>query len=100
MSDNLILLVDDDPVFTQFTQKILSEKGMKVVTAFNKAEGLDLFEKHHPDCVILDIFLPDGSGGDLIQPVGAIDSKVPIIMARGRNEVDEAVRAMKEGANA
>src|SRR4030066_87678 len=27
MSENLILLVDDDPVFTQFTQKILSQKG-------------------------------------------------------------------------
>ena len=99
MSDNLILLVDDDPVFTQFTQKILSEKGMKVVTAFNKAEGLDLFEKHHPDCVILDIFLPDGSGVDLIKPVRAIDSKVPIIMVSGQNEVDEVVRAMKDGAN-
>jgi two-component system response regulator AtoC len=99
MSDNLILLVDDDPVFTQFTQKILSGKGMKVVTAFNKAEGLDLFEKHHPDCVILDIFLPDGSGVDLIKPVRAIDSKVPIIMVSGQNEVDEVVRAMKDGAN-
>ena len=99
MGENLILLVDDEPVFTQFTQKILSEKGMKVVTAFNKAEGLDLFEKHHPDCVILDIFLPDGSGVDLIKPVRAIDSKVPIIMVSGQNEVDEVVRAMKDGAN-
>src|SRR3990170_4667116 len=99
MSDNLILLVDDDPVFTQFTQKILSEKGMKVVTAFNKAEGLDLFEKHRPDCVILDIFLPDGSGVDLIKPIRAIESKVPIIMVSGQNEVDEVVRAMKDGAN-
>ena len=99
MSDNLILLVDDDPVFTQFTQKILSGKGMKVVTAFNKAEGLDLFEKHRPDCVILDIFLPDGSGVDLIKPIRAIESKVPIIMVSGQNEVDEVVRAMKDGAN-
>src|SRR4030042_2602434 len=99
MSENLIRLVDDEPVFTQFTQKILSEKGMKVVTAFNKAEGLDLFEKHHPDCVILDIFLPDGSGVDLIKPVRTIDSKGPIIMGSGQNEVDGVVRAMKDGAN-
>ena len=80
MGENLVLLVDDDPVFTQFMQNILSAKGMKVVTAFNKAEGLNLFEKHNPDCVILDIFLPDGSGVDLIKPVRAIESKVPIIM--------------------
>ena len=37
MTQNLVLLVDDDPVFTQFTQNILTEKGMKVMTAFNKA---------------------------------------------------------------
>ena len=99
MGENLILLVDDDPVFSQFTQNILSGKGMKVVTAFNKAEGLDLFEKHHPDCVILDIFLPDGSGVDLIKPIRGIELKVPIIMVSGQNEVDEVVRAMKDGAN-
>ena len=99
MNQILVLLVDDDPVFTQFTQNILTEKGMKVMTAFNKAEGLDLFEKHHPDCVILDIFLPDGSGVDLIKPIRGIELKVPIIMVSGQNEVDEVVRAMKDGAN-
>jgi two-component system response regulator AtoC len=99
MSENLVLVVDDDPIFTQFTQNILSSKGMNVVTAYNKAEGLDLFEKQHPDCVILDIFLPDGSGVDLITPIRSIETKVPIIMVSGQNEVDEVVRAMKDGAN-
>jgi two-component system response regulator AtoC len=99
MSANLVLVVDDDPIFTQFTQNILSSKGMNVVAAYNKAEGLDLFEKQHPDCVILDIFLPDGSGVDLITPIRSIETKVPIIMVSGQNEVDEVVRAMKDGAN-
>jgi len=99
MTQNLVLLVDDDPVFAQFTQNILTEKGIKVVTAFNKAEALDLFERHHPSCAILDIFLPDGSGVDLIKPMRAIDSKTPIVMVSGQSEVDDVVRAMKEGAN-
>jgi len=30
MTQNLVLLVDDDPVFAQFTQNILTEKGIKV----------------------------------------------------------------------
>ena len=99
MSPNNILIVDDDPVFTQFTQNILTEKGMRVVTAFNKAEGLELFERHRPSCVILDIFLPDGSGVDLIKPIRAEVPNVPIIMVSGQSEVDEVVRAMKEGAS-
>ncbi|MGE5664462.1 MAG: sigma-54-dependent transcriptional regulator [Deltaproteobacteria bacterium] len=99
MNPQLILLVDDDPIFTQFTQNLLTEKGMKVVTAFNKAEGLDLFERHHPSCAILDIFLPDGSGVDLIKPMRAGGANTPIIMVSGQSEVDEVVRAMKDGAN-
>src|SRR5512145_3364137 len=99
MNPHLILLVDDDPVFTQFTQNLLTEKGMKVVTAFSKAEGLELFERNRPSCVILDIFLPDGSGVDLIKPMRAASHTLPIIMVSGQSEVDEVVRAMKEGAS-
>jgi len=99
MNENLVLLVDDDPVFTQFTQNVLTEKGMKVMTAFNKAEGLELFEKNRPSCIILDIFLPDGSGVDLIKPIRAEGGNTPIIMVSGQSEVDEVVRAMKDGAN-
>jgi two-component system response regulator AtoC len=99
MSEKVILIVDDDPVFIRLTESTLTEDGMKVITAFNKAEGLSLFERHHPDAVILDIFLPDGSGVDLIKPVRISDPKVPIIMVSGQSEVEEVVRAMKEGAN-
>ena len=99
MNQNIVLLVDDDPVFTQFTQNILTEEGMKVITAFNKAEALDLFDRHRPSCAILDIFLPDGSGVDLIKPIRDIESKIPIIMVSGQSEVDDVVRAMKEGAS-
>ena len=45
-------------------------------------------------CVILDIFLPDGSGVDLIKPMRADMPNVPIIMVSGQSEVDEVVRAM------
>ena len=99
MSQNVILLVDDDPVFSRFTENVLTEGGMKVIPAFNKAEGLELFERNHPNCVILDIFLPDGSGVDLIKPMRASGPKVPIIIVSGQSEVEEVVRAMKDGAN-
>jgi two-component system response regulator AtoC len=99
VSQILALLVDDDPVFAQFIQKILTEAGMKVITAFNKAEALDLFERHRPSCAILDIFLPDGSGVDLIRPIRDLEAKTSIIMVSGQTEVEEVVRAMKEGAS-
>lgn len=99
MSMNLVLLVDDDPVFSQYTRTLLTDKGMQVVSASSKAEGLEAFEKHHPSCIILDIFLPDGTGVDLIKPIRASGSTAPIIMVSGQGDVDEVVRAMKDGAS-
>jgi two-component system response regulator AtoC len=99
MNTNTVLLVDDDPVFNQFTRNLLIDKGMQVVSAFSKAEGLEAFEKSRPSCVILDIFLPDGSGVDLIKPIRASASNLPIVMVSGQGDVDEVVRAMKDGAS-
>ncbi|OGP76104.1 MAG: hypothetical protein A2Z40_02070 [Deltaproteobacteria bacterium RBG_19FT_COMBO_60_16] len=94
-----ILVVDDDPVFTQFTQNLLIEKGMKVTTAFNKATAMEYLDNHHFSCVILDIFLPDGNGVDLVKPFRAKGMNIPIIMVSGQGDVEEVVRAMKDGAN-
>ena len=99
MPTALILVVDDDPVFSQFTQNLLTDNGMKAMTAFSKADALDLLDKHHFSCVIFDIFLPDGSGVDLIKPLRSNGNVTPIIMVSGQEDVDEVVRAMKDGAN-
>src|SRR5512141_1403629 len=99
MAEPYVLVVDDDPAFSQFTRNLLTEKEMRVVVAGSKAEGLEAFDRERPSCVILDIFLPDGSGVDLIKPMRAVSLAMPIIMVSGQSEVDEVVRAMKEGAS-
>jgi two-component system response regulator AtoC len=99
MLPHLVLLVDDDPVFTQFTKNLLQEKGLKVITAFNKAEGQAAFDVHPFSCAVLDIFLPDGSGVDLIRPFRTHSPSTPIIMVSGQSDVEEVVRAMKDGAS-
>jgi two-component system response regulator AtoC len=99
MTTKLVLLVDDDPEFSQFAKTLLTEKGMQVVAVSSKAEGQAAFETYSPACVILDIFLPDGSGVDLIRPMRAANSSTPIIVVSGLGSVDEVVRAMKEGAS-
>jgi two-component system response regulator AtoC len=99
MPEPYVLVVDDDPAFSHFTRGLLTDKEMRVVLAGSKAEGLEAFERELPSCVILDIFLPDGSGVDLIKPMRAASLTMPIIMVSGQSEVDEVVRAMKEGAS-
>ena len=95
----LVLLVDSDPEFSRQARTLLSEKGIQVVTASSKSEGQAVFEAHSPACVLMDIFLPDGSGVDLIRPMRAANPSVPIIIVSDHGSVDEVVRAMKEGAS-
>lgn len=97
--NNTYLLVDDDPVFSGIISNLLVENGKDVVTAYSKAEGLAMFERERPACVLLDIGLPDGSGVDLIRPMRTISPETPIIMVSGQAEVSEVVLAMKEGAS-
>jgi two-component system response regulator AtoC len=99
MTEQYVLVIDDDPAFSQFTRNLLADKEMRVLVASSKAEGLKAFERERPSCVILDIFLPDGSGVDLIKPIRAASPTIPIIMVSGQSEVEEVVRAMKEGAS-
>lgn len=99
MAAQHILVIDDDPVFSNFTRNLFLGKGIQVVSASSKAEGVDAFERQSPSCVILDIFLPDGSGVDLIKPMRTARPGIPIVMVSGQGDVDEVVRAMKEGAN-
>ncbi len=99
MAMEYVLVIDDDPVFSQFTRRLLTDKGISVVTASGKAEGLEAFERQGPSCVVLDIFLPDGSGVDLIKPMRTARPGIPIVMVSGQGDVDEVVRAMKEGAS-
>jgi two-component system response regulator AtoC len=69
------------------------------MTAFNKAEALELLDKNHFSCLVFDIFLPDGSGVDLIKPIRSEGTITPIIMVSGQSDVEEVVRAMKDGAS-
>src|SRR3989304_2858158 len=99
MPNQHVLVVDARPAFSQFTRNLLVDKGMKVVIATSKEEGWGAFERHRPSCVVLDIYLPDGSGVDLIKPMRAASKSIPIVMVSGQGDVDEVVRAMKEGAS-
>lgn len=61
-------MVDDDPrmVFTiQESLKLLG--GFTVFTAANGVEGLERFYAVHPDCVIIDVRMPEMDGNQLVR---------------------------------
>lgn len=58
-----ILVVDDDEDIQRYLGALLSENGYEVLLASNGRECLDLARKHVPDLILLDVIMPEMSGG-------------------------------------
>jgi DNA-binding response OmpR family regulator len=71
----LILIVEDDCWTRTALARILQYKGWDVAVAGTVALGLELVMQSSPDCVILDLLLPDGNGEIILRQVR--ESKLP-----------------------
>ena len=57
-----LLLIDDDDEVLSINCKYLSGEGYSVYTASNPTDGLKLIRQISPDCIILDIMMPQADG--------------------------------------
>ena len=58
-----ILVVDDDDSFRAFLEELLGRTGYEVVSAPNGTRGIECAGEELPDLIILDVMMPDMSGG-------------------------------------
>lgn len=93
-----LLVIDDEPSILYFFRQAFAEPDVTLMTASTVREGVEAFEDHRPDVVILDINLPDGSGLDGFERIHEIDPKVPVIFITGHGTMTTAIEAMRLGA--
>ncbi|MCX8160391.1 MAG: response regulator [Candidatus Saccharicenans sp.] len=65
----LIAIIDDDRVSSAMLEKLFTEKGWKVVKAFDGEKGLKLVKESRPAIVICDMLLPKVHGADLCRKI-------------------------------
>ncbi|MFQ5894175.1 MAG: sigma-54-dependent transcriptional regulator, partial [Nitrospinota bacterium] len=93
-----VLLVDDEPDFCEALGDFLTDEGYEVLVAFNGEEALEVFRRHEPDMVLLDVRMPGQSGLDVLKNLGRQGHDASVIMTTAVDEVTTAVEAMKLGA--
>lgn len=93
-----ILFVEDEENIQSFVGALLEAHGYQVIRAEGLSLAKTLYASHNPDLVILDLGLPDGDGGELLDCVGA-DDTTPFIILSARGEEQEKVRLLDMGAN-
>jgi DNA-binding NtrC family response regulator len=95
----MLLLVDDEESFRKLVGKELARAGYAVETAGTLDEARQLLAKRAFHLVLLDVRLPDGSGLDLLGEIKEISPSTAVIMLTAYGTVQEAIRAMKDGAH-
>lgn len=93
-----ILVVDDEPHIVAVIVSYLENGGYQVFEAFDGKEGMKVFEKVHPDLIILDRMMPEMSGEEVCRKLRKI-SRIPVIMLTAKTAEDDIVEGLKLGAD-
>ncbi|MXY18811.1 MAG: response regulator transcription factor [Synechococcus sp. SB0676_bin_10] len=97
-SKEQILVVDDEPSIRRILEARLSMIGYMVHSASNGEEALDLFHRHQPDMLVLDVMMPKLDGYGVCQEVRR-ESDVPIIMLTALGDVADRITGLELGAD-
>ena len=95
-----ILIVDDETEIRESLEEILREESYSVASAGTAAEAITLLQDAPYDVVLLDIWLPDRDGLDVLQDVHALaaESRPEVVIISGHGTIETAVKATKLGA--
>jgi DNA-binding response OmpR family regulator len=96
---NVVLIVDDDTWTRQALGRIFQYRGWDVRTASTVAEGLESLALE-PNCVILDLSLPDGDGTVLLRTIRArgLSTRVVICTVRADAESRAPIASLRPDA--
>jgi two-component system response regulator RegX3 len=93
-----ILLVEDEPAIAEPLAESLTREGFALQVVGTAADAVDTATRLHPDLILLDLMLPDGSGFDVCREVRRA-SQVPIIMLTARGDETDRVIGLELGAD-
>ena len=100
MSNKNILVVDDSKTDFLYVKNILEKGGYNVAYASSGQEGIEYAKAHKPDCILMDVVMPDMNG---FQTTRAISRQVetadiPILMLSTKSLKTDKVWAERQGA--
>jgi len=98
MPDPTLLVADDDPGLRESLERTLTREGFRVVVASDGRAALERLQAGGIDLVLTDLKMPGLSGIELLTAVKAISPDVDVILLTAFGTIEEAVKAIKDGA--
>lgn len=98
MSNELVLIVDDEKTLVKALTFNLQKEGFRVDAAYDGEEALEKVFSLKPDVVVLDLMLPEVDGFEVCRRIRK-KLDVPIIMLTARSEDIDKVLGLELGAD-
>lgn len=93
-----ILIIDDEPGIREVLTDILEDEKHTVFSAEDGFQGLSLLNQEPVDLVVLDVWLPNMGGIDVLEQIKKDFPDIEVIVISGHANIDVAVKAVKLGA--
>jgi len=94
-----ILIIDDSLTIRKMLEKMLTELGFNVIAAAKSAkEGIELYTKHRPDFVTMDVNMPEMTGIEALKIIRDDYKNANIVMLTSKGDDSLIVEAIKYGA--
>jgi two-component system, chemotaxis family, chemotaxis protein CheY len=95
-----VLVVDDSLIIRRNLSKILESAGYMVVAeAKDGHEAIELYTRHKPDFVTMDITMPEMDGITAVKEIKKLDKDAKIIMVTSHGQEDMVIGAIRSGAS-
>jgi YesN/AraC family two-component response regulator len=93
------LVLEDEPETNELMCTTLKNFFSDVYSAVDATQAMELFEKHSPDIIFIDIILPGKSGLDVAKEIREINPKQIIVIVSASNDMGNISEAVKIGVN-
>ncbi|MES2407103.1 MAG: EAL domain-containing protein [Pseudomonadota bacterium] len=93
-----ILVVDDEPLLRDSLRDILLQNGYEATAARNGRDALVQIARQHFDAILLDLFMPDIHGTEVLDFIARRGLDTPVIVVSGDDSVDSVIDALRGGA--
>ena len=99
MTEEIVLVIEDDPSFMRGLKDNFQSRGYSVHGAGDGEMGVEAALKIRPDLVILDIMLPKLNGYEVCELIREAELDMPIIMLTAKGQEKDIVRGLNVGAD-
>ncbi len=95
------VLIVDDAIESRITiKKFLSTYNFEILEANDGLEGWKLIIKEKPDLVLLDLYMPNKDGFEILKEIQEEWLEIPVVILSGDNSINTIDSCLTSGASA